>query len=317
MRRSSLLVLLVLLGCQRKESSSTPPEITGGSRNQPQSLPDARKGFTTRLARQYKAGEPVAEPPPRVFRTVRYDSPAGLLQAYLSPDPKDGKKHPAIIWITGGDCNTIGDVWSPPEPGNDQSARQYREAGIVMMFPSLRGGNDNPGYQESFYGEVDDILAAAAFLSKLEYVDPKRIYLGGHSTGGTLALLVAESSDVFRAVFSFGPAHTILGYTEDLTVAVDRSNTREVELRSPGNWLHSIRTPTFVFEGSGGNAFALETMRRSATNSRVSFYLVQGADHFSILAPVNQLIARSILKDAGSTTNLAFTEAELSRLFAR
>lgn len=55
-----------------------------------------------------------------------------------------------------------------------------------MMFPSLRGGNDNPGVKEGFLAEVDDVLAAADFLGKQNYVDPGRIYLGGHSTGGTL-----------------------------------------------------------------------------------------------------------------------------------
>ena len=74
-----------------------------------------------------------------------------------------------------------------------------------MMFPSLRGGNDNPGVREGFFGEVDDVLAAAEYLSKQAFVDPQRIYLGGHSTGGTLVLLVAECSGRFRAVFSFGP----------------------------------------------------------------------------------------------------------------
>ena len=40
---------------------------------------------------------------------MQYDSPVGKLAAYLSPDPNDGKRHPAIIWITGGDRNTIGE----------------------------------------------------------------------------------------------------------------------------------------------------------------------------------------------------------------
>lgn len=44
-------------------------------------------------------------------------------------------------------------------PSNDQSASAFRTKGIPMMFPSLRGGNDNPGVQESFFGEVDDVLA--------------------------------------------------------------------------------------------------------------------------------------------------------------
>src|SRR5436305_720847 len=133
----------------------------------------------------------------------------GPTAAYLSPDPRDGKKHPAIIWITGGDCNSIGDVWTPEPRDNDQTAAAYRKAGILMMFPSLRGGNVNPGVREGFLGEVDDVLAAADFLAQQTYVEPGRIYLGGHSTGGTLVLLVAECSDRFRAVFSFGPVSDV------------------------------------------------------------------------------------------------------------
>ena len=56
------------------------------------------------------------------------------------------------------------------------------------------------------------MLAAADYLARQDYVDPKRIYLGGHSTGGTLVMLVAESTDRFRAVFSFGPADDVRGY---------------------------------------------------------------------------------------------------------
>jgi hypothetical protein len=40
-----------------------------------------------------------------------------------------------------------------------------------MMFPSLRGGNDNPGAREGFYGEVDDVVAASEFLARQPYVD--------------------------------------------------------------------------------------------------------------------------------------------------
>ena len=215
------LLLLLVAACAKKDDrpqgqgpapqqgpqpgpGSSPPEAT-------QSYTGARKAFVTRLVRQEKANELVDEPPAKLFRKVKYDSPVGELAAYLTPDPKDGKKRPAIVWITGGDCNTIGDVWSPAKPTNDQSARQYREAGVVMMFPSLRGGNNNPGYRENFLGEVDDVLAAADYLAKQPHVDPKRIYLGGPSTGGTLVMLVAESSDRFRAAFSFGPAESITG----------------------------------------------------------------------------------------------------------
>src|SRR5262249_10849495 len=148
----------------------------------------------------------------------------------------------------------------------------------IMMYPSLRGGNDNPGFQEGFFGEVDDVLAATDYLAKQDAVDPKRIYLGGHSTGGTLALLAAASTDRFRAVFSFGPVADVAGYGAN-RLPFDTSNRRELELRAPGRWLHSIQCPVFVFEGEKGNLGSLQDLARISTNPLVRCYPVKGADH--------------------------------------
>ena len=288
------------------------------SNDQGVSLVEARRGFATKAIPQKGDKTPVAEPPPNLFRVVRYDSPVGKLAAYLTPDRKDGKKHPAIIWITGGDCNTIDEgSWKEGPAENDQTASAFRKAGIVMMFPSLRGGNDNPGIKEGFFGEVDDVLAAAEFLGKQEFVDPARIYLGGHSTGGTLVLVVAECTDRFRAVFSFGPAADVSKYPPEF-IPFDTSNPREIALRSPGKWLPSVRGPVFVIEGkTDGNLDALQTMARASTNAKLHFLPVQGANHFSVLAPTTQLIAGKILRDTGATSNLAITEGEVNQLFAR
>jgi hypothetical protein len=99
----------------------------------------------------------------------------------------------------------------------------------------------------------------------------------------------------------------------------DTSNRREIELRSPGRWLRSIKSPTFVLEGTNqpGNIGSLEAMLRASKNAMVRFLRVHGADHFSILAPTNALVARKILGDDGATTNIAFTDAELNEAFAR
>jgi len=284
------------------------------------SLADARRGFKTTLRPQppnaARAGVPV--PPADVFRVVRYDAAPGKLAAYLSPDPKDGKKHPAIVWITGGDCNSIDEgCWRDAGGLGDQSASAYRKAGLVMMFPALRGGNDNPGAKEGFLGEVDDVLAAAAFLRKQPYVDPDRVYLGGHSTGGTLALLTAECSDTFRAVFSFGPIDDVLGYGLGGNPFV-LTDPKELRLRSPTQWLHSIRSPVFVFEGSsGGNAGALRSMAGKTKNPKVKFFVVEGANHFNVLGPTNRLIVEKVLKDTGPACNLAFTAEEVNKPFAK
>lgn len=283
------------------------------------SLLEARRGFKTTLVPQNGARERVEQAPPNIFRTIKYPAPAGNMGAYLSPDPKDGKKHPAIIWITGGDCNSIGDVWSPAPRANDQTASAFRKAGIIMLFPSLRGGNDNPGVKEGFLGEVDDVLAAAQFLEKQEYVDAKHIYLGGHSTGGTLVLLVAEVSSRFRAVFAYGPAGDVAGYGSDSGfLPFDLRNRQEVKLRSPGYWLASVQSPVWVFEGTErSNIASLRAMAKKSTNPKAHFIAVTDADHFSILAPNNELIAQKILRDTDEASNLVFSADEVNQNFAK
>ncbi|MHC4718226.1 MAG: alpha/beta hydrolase family protein [Planctomycetota bacterium] len=301
-----MLTVLVATGCERGGLPRA-----GGPKGG--SLAQARRGFSTKIVRTDTPYEPVPQPPARLYHTVHYLSPAGDLAAYVSTAPADGKPRPAIIWIPGGMSNSIGSTaWEPAASRNDQSARAFREAGIVTMFPSLRGGNDNPGLREAFYGEVDDILAARDYLARQDYVDPGRIYLGGHSTGGTLALLVAECTDKFRAVFAFGPAADVRDYGAK-NVPFDTSDDMEWDLRSPIHWLGGIRTPTFVFEGGQrpGNIKALTELSRASANRLIRFHPVQGADHFSILAPVTRVIAAEILRDVGPTVSIDLTEQEL------
>lgn len=262
-----LILAVIVIGAVvrgGRRTSGRGLEGVAGSGDRNISLTDARRGFQSKLVRRNASQDPLDRPPPEVFKIVRFPSAIGQLAAYLTPDPGDEEKHPAIIWITGGDCNSIGNVWDHADPSNDQTARALREAGIIMMFPSLRGGNRNPGTREGFLGEVDDVLAATDFLAHRRFVNPRRIYLGGHSTGGTLVMLVAASSDKFRAVFSFGPVDDVSGYSNEY-LPFDTSNPKEVALRSPGRWLHSIRSPTFVFEGTqwSGNLSALQAMSRT------------------------------------------------------
>ena len=277
-------------------------------------LAQAREGFKSKLVTRSTERDPVEDPPEDVFRKISFDSPSGKLAAYLSTTTDDGQKHPSIIWITGGDCNSIGDIWSPQPASNDQTAAAFRRAGVIMMFPSLRGGNDNPGTKEGFLGEVNDVLAAADYLAAQPSVDPKRMYLGGHSTGGTLVLVVAESTDRFRAVFSFGPVSDVSGYPPQY-LPFDTSNPKEVRLRSPGRWLNGIHSPTFVFEGEDqGNLSSLTAMQQATKNSMVHFHPIPRGDHFSVLAPTNAALTRKVMADTGPQSNIAFTAAELNEL---
>ena len=308
-----------LIACDSKGESGT------AANQPPRSLAEARKKFVTALVQRSRTNQPVDIPPPKLFQLVSYPSPIGNLAAYLSVLPAPSApgtpastapaKHPAIIWITGGFDNSIGDTaWANAPAENDQSVSAFRKAGIITMFPSLRGGNINPGYKEGLFGEVDDVLAAADFLAKQPDVDPARIYLGGHSTGGTLALLVAESSTKFRAVFSVGPVAQITSYPEE-NLPFKLSDSREIELRSPIRWLRWIHTPTYIFEGTGrGNIESLKALERANDNTHLAFHAVGGADHFTVLAPLTRLITEKILADDKVASNIIFTTTEIDEL---
>ena len=169
------------------------------------------------------------------------------------------------------------------------------------MYASQRGGNMNPGRKEGFLGECDDVLAAARFLAAQPYVDPNRIFLGGHSTGGTLALFVAELPNPFRAVFALGPVVNPKGYGEPSFTPFDTDDEREVLVRAPGAWLQSVQTPTWVAEGAKqpSNIESLRLMRQLPHNDRVHFVPLKGHDHFTEVRPTTARIAREILSDSG------------------
>lgn len=262
---------------------------------QDKSLLEARRGFQTKLVKSLSDAEPLADPPPQLFKLVRFKGPAGQLQAYLS-NPRGQGPHPALVWLTGGfPPGAAGPVWEEQDPENDQSAQVYWQSGLIVMYPALRGTAGNPGRQEGFFGEVDDVLAAVEMLAQAPGVDPQRIYLGGHSTGGTLALLVAAASDRFRAVISFGPVEDPAVYGAD-ELPYDPQNAQEARLRAPINFLGAIRSPTFVIEGEGspGNLSSLRALEKANKNPLVRFLPVKGGNHFDVLGPSNALIARRL-----------------------
>ncbi len=295
---ASATVLLLVTSCAPGRSK---PAVSTDS------LAAARRGFATHLTVRKKAPDGVARPPAGV-ELVHYDDPLGSFPAYVAVPADKTVKHPAIVWVAGGFDNSIGDTpWAPATPDNDQSARAFPSAGVVTMYPSLRGGNNNVGYIEDLYGEVDDVIAAGKYLASRPDVDPKRIYLGGHSTGGTLALLVAESTHQFRAVFAFGPVSRIEQYgTDDMTF--DAGDGQEKTLRSPVFYLGAIANPTFVFEGTDApsNIEPVRELRSSCENSLVHFYQVPGSNHFSGLAPVTPVIAAKIMLDTAPAPHFSF-----------
>jgi acetyl esterase/lipase len=309
------LLITALCGCSHRDRP-LPPNTTN--------LLAARAGFVTKpLPNSYTTDGTAPIPPSEFFRAVRYPSPAGQMFAYLSPDPGDSRKHPAVLWAHGGFGGIDKWLW---EKTDQQDPGKFREAGIVVLCPSWRAENDNPGRFELFYGEVEDAAAAVKYLSQVPYVDPKRIYIAGHSTGGTITLLTAESVPTLRAAFSFGGCPDIQHLMESSrgkgynNTPYDWHDDLENYWRSPINFVAYLHAPTFYFEGASSfypaDARRME-QRAAEVKKPFSAFIVAGGTHFSILQPVSALVAKKILADTGPTCNIAFTQEEVQSAFSQ
>src|SRR5206468_2647773 len=157
------------------------------------------------------------------------------------PPPAAGKK-PAVLFLHGGFAFGSED-WDQAKP--------FRDAGFVTMLPILRGENGQPGSYTMFYDEVDDVAAAAEVLAKTPGVDPNRIYVAGHSAGGTLAMLGAMTSKRFKGCASFSGSPDQVAFVreqEDLA-PFDPDDVTELMMRSPLAFPKSFKCPARLYWG--------------------------------------------------------------------
>jgi dipeptidyl aminopeptidase/acylaminoacyl peptidase len=246
---------LLAAGCERKnESASTHPSVSTSqpSASAPDFVPASvdlafdRSAFKTHLLRHGPApGKQPAYAPldSDGAAYVRYPSGDVRLDAWLSKNPGDGKRHPAVVYLHG---NFVF------EPRHWVSTQPYRDAGMIAMTPMMRGENGNRGEFEMFYGEVDDVIAAGNYLAALPYVDPARVYVAGHSVGGTLVMLVAEMPSPFAAAAAFSGSPDLATFMSDEPRELcpfDLSNQQECRLRSAFSFVSSLKIPLYLFDG--------------------------------------------------------------------
>jgi dipeptidyl aminopeptidase/acylaminoacyl peptidase len=237
----------------------------------------ARRAFHTKLLRtgpSPQPSEPVA--PGADAKQIEFESGGRKLHAWLST-AQPAAPAPAVLFLHGGFAFGSDD-WA--------SAAPFRDAGFVVMMPILRGENGSPGAFSLFYDEVDDVIAAAAALAEQRGVDPKRIYVSGHSAGGVLAMFAAMASDRFRAAapLSGAPDAGVFRGDPDL-VRFDTSNESEFRMRSPLQFATSFKCPARLFVGDHENLFVASTRemaRRAKASGRDVEAVIVSGDHVSM-----------------------------------
>jgi dienelactone hydrolase len=249
----------------------------------------ARQHFQTKLLRQGAAPQAgrIERPPPGV-REVPYQSGNLRLRAWVSAAPPDGRRQPAVLFLHGGFAFGADD-WEQTLP--------FRNAGFAVMAPTLRGENGLPGSYSMFYNEVEDVLAAAETLARLPYVDSNRLYIAGHSVGGTLTMLASMTSNRFRAAASFSGSPDQVSWARGQAelVPFDPNDKEEFRMRSPMAFPRSFKCPLRIYYGSREVFFASNSQTTAklakAAGRDVEALSVPG-DHMTMVEPaMKQAIA--------------------------
>lgn len=276
---------------QQRPPSQAPPSFDPEVAVQTEDYAEVRKKFHTKLSRRGPSPQeqPMLEPPAGV-NAVEFSSGDLRLKAWVnSPRGTDGLKRPAVVFLHGGFGFGKGD-WDMAKP--------YRDAGYIVLAPMLRGENGQAGVYTLFDDEVDDALAAGEYLCRQPYVDGDRLFVAGHSVGGTLALLAAEASSRFRAAASFSASPDQIlfcrhGIRKE-SIPFDTTDLRELKVRSPLAYAKSFKCPARIYYGAKEKHFE-KTSQRTATAAKeggldVEATAVEG-DHMSA---VPEAMRRSI-----------------------
>lgn len=174
---------------------------------------------------------------------ITYQSGDLNLQAWISKIPDDTKKYPAVVYAHGGFAFDKED-WDNIKP--------YLDAGFIVMTPTFRGENGNPGNFEFLYGEVDDLINAGKYLANQKNIDSSKIFLAGHSCGGSLSMLVSLLPSPYSAIATFGASpdqEFTFSHGWEKDASFDLKNPKEIELRSPIDYIYCLHKPLYVYVG--------------------------------------------------------------------
>ena len=172
-----------------------------------------------------------------------------------------GVRHPGIVMVHGGFHDHFDTYYFKP-------VAEAISHGYVVLFPEYRGSSAyGEVHYENSYGKTDvtDVLAAADFIAKQDYVDPTRIGIIGHSRGGMTTLLAIEKApqrfkvavDIagladFVAYMSYKPEYRRQEVAKEATFAgkLPNDNLKAYMDISPVNHVEAIQTPLLVLANS-------------------------------------------------------------------
>lgn len=212
------------------------------------------------------------------------------------PDPLPHNVPVVIVPPAGGTM-----VTAPPLTVGDRPEHiPYVKAGFVVISFTMTGiFEDGDGESEfidaaskfrSGRAGVANTRSALDFaLDRISVVDARRIYIAGHSSAATLALLFASTEPRIRGVVAFAPVWDVPTYLgPDLVQALDEISPgyrRFLEWSSPSSHLEKLLVPVLLFHARDDQIVPFEEAEKFAklaqtSGTSVEFQTVESGGHY-------------------------------------
>jgi dipeptidyl aminopeptidase/acylaminoacyl peptidase len=237
------------------------------------------------------------------------DTPPMRLWVYLPANAPAGRKLPCVFIAGAGSPLITGMALGD---GDRPEHLPYARAGFAVVAYDLDGDRPDGGgdrellraarqFRAAGFGLANARQAMDYALAKLPQVDPKRLYVAGHSSAATLALQVAESEPRVAACVAYAPCTDVrarLGReTLDQLDGAVPGLGRDLAALSPDANAAKLKCPLFLFHAADDsnvpaedNANFAELVRR--TNKAVTYVSVPTGDHYDSM--IQQGIPRAI-----------------------
>ncbi len=232
-------LVLALCGCGGSQPSYTAPK--------PESLPDLNKGQTLQ--------------PGVVFHEVTFthEGIPNKLWVYL-PEKLASAKIPCVLIAPAGSTLLTGMKLGT---GDRPEHLPYVKAGYAVVSYELYGDVAEKAtaaqelrgireFQKVRAGLVNARNALAYAQSKVPAIDPEQIFTAGHSSAGTLSLLVAEHESAVKGCIAFAPVTDVVQRINSQPGGKDLSRQisglpKFLEESSPRTHIAKLNCPVFLF----------------------------------------------------------------------
>ncbi|MBQ4833902.1 S9 family peptidase [Pseudoalteromonas sp. MMG010] len=191
------------------------------------------------------------------YGTIKADD--GQIMHYRLFKPtnvNDGKKHPVLVNVYGGPhAQRVTNSWRSKNLYFQYMAQQ----GYVIFQLDNRGSyNRGKKFEDAIYKhlgvvEVADQIKGVEFLRTLDYVDPQRIGIYGHSYGGYMALMTMfKAGDYFQAGVSGAPVTDWALYDTHYTeryLSHPKTNAKGYQDSAVFPYAKGLKGPLMIYHG--------------------------------------------------------------------